>query len=384
MTQSPASVVDSGHSLSINLENKDILIENNELVATLQNDGSNECNDKNESKVTDRQFSPINKSGLISPAEGASFFNSGVEARASTLRERRRRCTLNGQGGSQSKATETKTLNQLNSSKTDSGPKNWSSSLLEHKVKLRTTGDEGEVCAVIDKGWIQVRLASGRKVKTRPGLVEALEIPSDEAAATIATFASKTKSLSGNSGASAPEAYDAPPRRSAAAATRKRRSVSNEESAYTERRSQGIDKRRRRSQRSYCDEARGEGSFEGADVYVEEKFNECRNQDQFYPSRDESEDGSYGEMVDHSSLEHDSESEDENADGRALVTESYKLMQVCVRFPKHRAFTSNILCPPAYMMLLRLPTKFLFCILLYRPCSKFMHSRPRSAPRKNT
>jgi len=334
MTQSPASVVDSGHSLNINFEKEDIRIENTE-VATLQSDDGNAC----DHEITTGRHRDSN--AQIIPLEGASFFNSGVEARASTLRERRRTCTLDGLGGSQRKTIDSSNSNQPRGSKTDHGPKNWSCSLMEHKVKLRATGDEGEVCAVIDKGWIQVRLASGRKVKTRPGLVEALEVPSDEAAATIATFASKTKSLSGSSGASALELHEVS-RRSAAPATRKRRSISDEDSTGTERYTQGAEKMRRQRERIFGDDTADEGSSGEAGVHFEEKFNECSNQDQFYRSRDESEFHRNGGSADDQFLEHKSEDGDDEESGRGLIAESYKLLQVCTLIIQNRYFLITI------------------------------------------
>jgi len=66
-------------------------------------------------------------------------------------------------------------------------PRNWSFSLL--KKRVQTSQGIGVVTDVIDKGWIGVRLESGRKIKTRPGNVTALE-GDDEA---ITTFAKKTK-----------------------------------------------------------------------------------------------------------------------------------------------------------------------------------------------
>lgn len=52
-------------------------------------------------------------------------------------------------------------------------PKNWSFSLL--KKRVQTNSGAGIVTDVIDKGWICVKLDSGRKIKTRPGNVTALE-----------------------------------------------------------------------------------------------------------------------------------------------------------------------------------------------------------------
>ena len=51
-------------------------------------------------------------------------------------------------------------------------PKNWSYSLL--KKRVQTSHGVGIVESVIDKGWISVRLESGRKIKTRPGNVTEL------------------------------------------------------------------------------------------------------------------------------------------------------------------------------------------------------------------
>ena len=66
-------------------------------------------------------------------------------------------------------------------------PKNWSFSLL--KKRVQTSQGVGVVVEVIDKGWISVRLeGSGKRIKTRPGNVTALE--GDEV---ISTFAKKTK-----------------------------------------------------------------------------------------------------------------------------------------------------------------------------------------------
>ena len=65
-------------------------------------------------------------------------------------------------------------------------PKNWSFSLL--KKRVQTSHGVGVVTDVIDKGWIGVRLESGKKIKTRPGNVTALE--GDEV---IVSFAKKTK-----------------------------------------------------------------------------------------------------------------------------------------------------------------------------------------------
>jgi len=65
-------------------------------------------------------------------------------------------------------------------------PKNWSFSLL--KKRVQTNQGIGVVMDVIDKGWIGVRLDTGRKIKTRPGNVTALE--GDDV---ILTFAKKTK-----------------------------------------------------------------------------------------------------------------------------------------------------------------------------------------------
>jgi hypothetical protein len=65
-------------------------------------------------------------------------------------------------------------------------PKNWSFSLL--KKRVQTSHGAGVVTDVIDKGWIGVRLESGKKIKTRPGNVTALE--GDEV---IVSFAKKTK-----------------------------------------------------------------------------------------------------------------------------------------------------------------------------------------------
>lgn len=65
-------------------------------------------------------------------------------------------------------------------------PKNWSFSLL--KKRVQTSHGIGVVTDVIDKGWIGVRLESGKKIKTRPGNVTALE--GDEV---IVSFAKKTK-----------------------------------------------------------------------------------------------------------------------------------------------------------------------------------------------
>ena len=71
MTQSPASVVDSGHSLNINFEKEDIRIENTE-VATLQSDDGNAC----DHEITTGRHRDSN--AQIIPLEGASFFNSAT------------------------------------------------------------------------------------------------------------------------------------------------------------------------------------------------------------------------------------------------------------------------------------------------------------------
>jgi hypothetical protein len=75
-------------------------------------------------------------------------------------------------------------------------PKNWSFSLLNKKVV--TKQGVGVVTNVIDKGWIEVRLdasAGGRKIKTRPGNVTALEGDPE----VITAFAKKTKALAHSS-----------------------------------------------------------------------------------------------------------------------------------------------------------------------------------------
>jgi len=70
-------------------------------------------------------------------------------------------------------------------------PKNWSFSLL--KKRVQTNQGVGVVTDVIDKGWIGVRLEGGRKIKTRPGNVTALE--GDDV---ITSFAKKTKAIHAN------------------------------------------------------------------------------------------------------------------------------------------------------------------------------------------
>jgi hypothetical protein len=333
MTQSPASVVDTGTRS-----------ETAALAFALQNDEGNaddDNDDDNDNDNNEYDDEEINQETLLhggasasrAPFEGASFLVAGGEGPSPTLRaqglgvkQRRRSFGVRGGARKASKASGTPPLQPASGGGV---PKNWSCALLEKKVRLLATGEGGEVCAVIDKGWIQVRLASGRKVKSRPGQVEVLEIPSDEAAEAIATFASKTKSLQGSS-TLAVDPRGASLRGIGAARKQRRNSNETLEEALTPRASS----RRQRQRAADVDDDYDDEGSEGA--CFEEGYDERSYDDEEYLNKGYAGyvDRGYAQGYGNSLSERcgvDTEDAEANEGGRALVAESFKLMQAMQR-----------------------------------------------------